>query len=84
MVHLRGKMGHQVPVLLPDNEILTAIDLLVDNREKVGVACDNKYLFPAPTRASKNPLRGYVCLNNVVNRSVQQLKKPELIKSTKL
>lgn len=59
------------------------MDILVENRKAVSVNTENKYLFAAPTRGSTNPLRGYQCMVDVVNR-VDGLERPELIKSTKL
>ena len=82
MVHVRGKRGRQVPTLLT-TDCVVAIDILIKTRKSVGVADENKFLFPTPSRGSTNPLRGYHCINEVVRR-VAGLAKPELIKSTKL
>lgn len=82
LVHVRGKRGCQVPVVpLPD--VVKVIDVLVKVRDVVGIDRNNLYLFPTPTRGSKNPLRGYQCLTNVA-RKVDGLKSPEHIRSTKL
>ena len=61
---------------------MSAIHCLIKHREPVGVNPDNKYIFAAPTRGSKNHLRGYDCLSAVVDRL--PLEKPSAIKSTKL
>ena len=55
---------------------------LVKHRAAVGVDQSNRYVFAAPTRCSKNFLRGYDCLSAVVDRL--PLKEPSAIKSTKL
>ena len=56
--------------------------MLDQAQESVGVNPENKYIFAAPTRGSKNYLRGYDCLSAVVDRL--PLEKPSAIKSTKL
>ena len=55
---------------------------LVKHRAAVGVDPSNRYVFAAPTRSSKNFLRGGDCLSAVVDRL--PLKEPSTIKSTKL
>ncbi|XP_057311013.1 uncharacterized protein LOC130648900 [Hydractinia symbiolongicarpus] len=61
LVHVRGKRGRQVPVLLlPD--VVVAIDTLISTREAIGISDSNRFLFPTPSRGSKNPLRGYKLL----------------------
>ena len=81
-VHVRGKRGRQVPVLLlPD--VVKAIDVLVKVRDAVSIDGNNLYLFPTPTRGSKNPFRVCQCLTNVA-RKIDGFKSPEHIKSTKL
>ena len=66
---------------MPD--AVEAIDVLIMTREFVGVDENNKFVFACPTRNSKNPLRGYVCLSNILD-DVPGIQKKELIKSTKL
>ena len=79
---MRGKRGRQVPVLLLPN-VVKAIDVLMKIRDAVGIDGNNLYLFPTPTRGSKNPLRVYQCLTNVT-RKVDGFKRSEHIKSMKL
>ncbi|XP_057291533.1 uncharacterized protein LOC130614143 isoform X3 [Hydractinia symbiolongicarpus] len=82
LVHVRGKRGRQVPVLLlPD--VVVAIDTLISTREAIGISDSNRFLFPTPSRGSKNPLRGYVCISNVTKK-IANLESPERITSTKL
>ena len=51
--------------------------------QAVGVSEHNLYVFATPSRNSKNPLRGYQCLSNII-KCIAGIEKPELIKSTKL
>lgn len=81
-MHVRGKRGRQVPMLLT-HSMLESIDLLIECREKIGVSKINPYVFAAPTRDSRNALRGYQALANV-SKKISNLKNPELIKSTEL
>ena len=71
-----------MPILMTE-ESVAAIEVLIESRAKVGVNDANLYVFAAPTRGSKNPLRGYQCISNVVSR-IPDLVKGQLIKSTKL
>ena len=56
---------------------------MIATRKQLGIADDNLYLFPAPTRNSKNSLRGYQCINSIIER-IEGLPNPEYINSTKL
>ena len=67
IVHVRGKGGRHVP-------------LLVEKRAAVGVCPHNLYLFPAPTRQSKKPLRGYQCMGNVIKRVSERIRSTKLHK----
>ena len=82
LVYIRGKRGRQVPVLLT-LDVVEPINLLIETRKMVGVSDRNIYLFPAPTRGSLNPLRGYQCMAELI-KHVDTLQMPDLIKSTKL
>ena len=82
LVHVRGKRGRQVPILLTE-EFVEAIDCLNSTRQAVGVSENNLYVFATPSRNSKNPIRGYQCLSNIT-KCIAGMEKPELIKSTKL
>ena len=82
LVHVRGKRGLQVPLIIAQ-ECVKAIDVLIQTREKVGVNHENLYLFAAPIRQSKMPLRGYQAISAVVKK-VDGLEKPDVITSTKL
>lgn len=81
-MHVRGKGGRPVPMLI-SKETETAIQLLIDTREIVGVSPENVFVFAAPTRKSKKPLRGSKCLSTVIGR-IPSLQRPDLIKSTPL
>jgi hypothetical protein len=81
-VHVRGKGGRQVPILLQPSEI-TAINVLVSTRIEVGVAAQNPYVFAAPTRGSLKPVRGCRCFLTVL-KNLPELRRPELVRSTKL
>ena len=82
VVHVRGKRGRQVPILL-DRDIIKGIDVLIEKRDEVGVDSNNIYLFATPTRGSLRPLRGNDCLNNIL-QSIDGLSHPDRIKSTAL
>ena len=64
MVHVLGKSGRPMPVLL-SKETKTAIQLLIDTQEIVDVSPENVFIFAAPTRTSKKALRGSKCFSNV-------------------
>ena len=81
-MHVRGKKGRQVPILLTP-ELVKAVDALVATRTEVGVEVKNIYVFAAPTRGSCKPLRGYQAITNVIKRT-PDLVMPHLLRSTKL
>ena len=82
IVHVREKRGRQVPVLM-DNDTIMAIEALSKYRTVVGVLPGNIYIFAAPTRSSKKPLRGNDCMNKVL-QSIPDLQDSERIRSTQL
>ena len=59
-----------------------AIDELIKNRNVIGVTTENPYILAAPTRNSKNHLRGNDCLAKILTKC--NIQRPEGIKSTKL
>ena len=81
LVYVIGKRGRKVPIIL-SSDVISGINCLIKHRELVGVNPENKYIFAAPTRGSKNYLHGYDCLSAVVDRL--PLEKLSAIKSTKL
>ena len=81
MVYVRGKRGRQVPVLMNHDEVL-AIQSLIQHRESVGVVTTNLYVFAAPSRGSKKPLRGNDCMRHVLAKLT--LQAPERIHSNEL
>ena len=82
MVHVKGKRGRQVPVLLSKIDE-DAIAALIEFRSNVGVLHENVFVFAAPTRGSKNFLRGNDGACKVLN-AVTELKHPERIRSTEI
>lgn len=82
MVHVRGKRGRQVPVLLTSVEE-KALDLLVKFRSAIGINEKNLYVFAAPTRDSINFLRGNEVMSKVL-KGIPSLESPERIRSTEL
>ena len=81
-MHAWGKGERPVPMLL-SKETETAIQLLNDTRERVGLSPENVLVFAAPTRKSKKALRGSKCLSTVLGR-IPSLQRPDLINSTPL
>ena len=75
-------MCRQVPVLLSKIDE-DAIAALIEFRSSVGVLHENVFVFAAPTRGSKNFLRGNDGICKVLN-AVTELKHPERIRSTEL
>ena len=82
LVHVRGKRGRQVPVLISQLE-LSAINALLECRGTVGVWKDNVFVFAAPTRSSKNYLRGNDAMCKVLD-CVSELQYPDRVRSTEL
>ena len=82
VVHVRGKRGRQVPILLGADEI-AGIETLIEYRNVVGVLSSNVFVFAAPSRGSKKALRGNDCMRKVLQQ-VSDLKCPERIRSTEL
>lgn len=81
LVYVRGKRGRKVPILMTA-DIVNGINALLKTREAVGVHCNNKHIFAAPTRNSIKYLRGPDCLHSVVNQL--DLENPFAVKSTQL
>ena len=82
MVHVKGKRGRQVPVLLSKIDE-DAIAALIEFRSSVSVLQENVFVFAAPTRDSKNFLRGNDGICKVL-KAVTELKHPERIRSAEL
>ena len=82
MVHVRGKRGRQVPVLMSVIEE-EAIKVIKDTRQVISTADGNPFVFACPNRASKNSLRGNEAMLKVLN-CIKDLKNPERIRSTEL
>ena len=82
LVHVRGKGGRPVPMLLTKG-ITEATEILIETRKVVGASPKNIFVFAAPTRNSTKSLRGSKCLSTVIGR-VADLERPELIKSMPL
>ncbi|XP_070826723.1 uncharacterized protein [Chaetodon trifascialis] len=78
-VEIRGKRSRMVPVLLtPD--MITAMDLLVKNRNECQVRTENVYLFARPGVLSH--YRGSDCFRKYANQCGAQY--PEALTSTRL
>ena len=82
VVHVRGKRGRQVPVLLTKIDI-EAISALIKWRSKAGITQDNVFVYAAPTRNSKHFLRGNEVMRKVLSK-IDNLQNPERIRSTEL
>ncbi|XP_026089426.1 uncharacterized protein LOC113063327 isoform X1 [Carassius auratus] len=78
-VEIRGKRGRKVPVLLTPNMIV-AMDLLVNMRERCQVPVENKHLFARPGALSH--YRGGDCIHQYARAS--GAKHPDALCSTKL
>ncbi|XP_035981142.1 uncharacterized protein LOC110368365 isoform X2 [Fundulus heteroclitus] len=78
-VEIRGKRSRMVAVLLtPD--MVTAMNLLMENRSKCQVPTENVYLFARPGALSH--YRGSDCLRNYANKC--GAKNPDALTSTRL
>ena len=82
VVHVRGKRGQQVPVLFSHDEEV-ALESIIKYRLQVGVDEANVYVFGAPTKGSKRPLRGNDCMRKLLEQ-IPDLENPERIGSTEL
>lgn len=78
-VEIRGKRGRKVPVLLSPNMVV-AMDLLVNMREKCQVPVENQHLFARPGALSH--YRGADCIRQYAQAS--GAKHPDALSSTKL
>ena len=81
LVEIKGKRGRKVPVLLTP-EVLKAIDILIEHRDKVEINPANPFVFARASRQSRKNMRGWDCLRAVAARA--GLEKPHLITSTRL
>ena len=77
-----GKRHRRVPIVFP-HLIEDALNSLVENRESCGIKTNNKFLF---ANSVLNHLRGCDALRDLVEKCLltYELKKPHLIRSTKL
>lgn len=78
-VEIRGKRGRMVPALLTPNMVV-AMDLLVNMREKCQVPVENQHLFARPGALSH--YRGGDCIRQYAQAS--GAKYPDALCSTKL
>lgn len=81
LVYSKGKRKKRVPTLFTD-ELSKALRYLVKYRSNVGVLEKNIYLFPCPTRNSKNHIRGWEVVHEISLKA--SLQKPNLVTSTKI
>ena len=81
VIYSKGKRKKRAPTLFP-GEVQQAIEVLIKNRTKVGVAASNEYLFACTTKRSVNPIRGWEVVHEVCLKA--NLKKPHLVTSTKI
>ena len=58
MIYSKGKRKKRVLTLFTD-KAQEAMEILIKNRIKVGVAAGNEYLFACTTKRSANPTRGW-------------------------
>ncbi len=70
-VEIRGKRGRKVPVLLTPNMVV-AMDLLVNMREKCQVPVENQYLFARPGALSHYRGGDCICLQGIQMPFAQQ------------
>ena len=82
MVHVRGKGGRQVPLLM-DNVVEAALGALLKVRGDVGVGRQHIYVCCPNERGLIKPLRGNDCLYKAL-QDVNGLKHSERIRSTEL
>ncbi|KAK7877383.1 hypothetical protein WMY93_031899, partial [Mugilogobius chulae] len=78
-VELMGKRGRKVAILLPPN-VVDALSLLVEKREKCEVSPSNPFLFARPKAMSH--YRGHDCLRDFSKHCGAQY--PEFLRSTQL
>ena len=80
-VEIRGKRGRKVPVLFPNN-IKMSVDLLIKNREAVGISPSNPYIFARLNNGSCENIRGTDTLRRYAKECGAG--HPENLSSTKL
>ncbi|XP_030266833.1 uncharacterized protein LOC115578126 isoform X2 [Sparus aurata] len=80
-VEIRGNRGRKVPVLFPNN-VKTSVELLIKNREAVGISPSNPYIFARLNYGSCENIRG----TDTMRRYAKECgaRHPENISSTKL
>ena len=66
MIHVCGKRGRQVPVLISIVEE-EAIKMLKEKRSVISTVGGNPFIFACPNRASKNSLRGNKAMLKVLS-----------------
>ena len=80
-VEIVGKRGHTVPVILtPD--MTEKLTVLLQERDSVGVAADNTYLFAHSSYESLGYVRGSDCLRK--HSALARVANPQALRSTKL
>ena len=81
VIYSKGKRKKRVQTLFP-GEVQEAIEVLIKNRTKVGVAASNEYLFACTTKRSVNPIQRWEVVHEVCLKA--NLEKPHLVTSTKI
>lgn len=79
MVQVIGKRVRPVPIIIPE-ELLTAMDVLVETRKQCGVDDNNGYFFAIPM--SQSHLHFWPTMQRVSQQA--RLKRPELVTSTRI
>ena len=80
-IEIRGKRGSNVPVLLTE-EMVQAIDLLIERRKEAGVHSGNEFLFARAKYGSLDHIRGCDCLRELASEA--KCKNPTSMRSTPL
>ena len=79
LVQIPGKRNRKVPVLIT-HDVKEAMDILITNRETVGIPDCNPYCFAS--RSNNGFLNGWQAMNLVATEA--GIENPELVTSTKL
>ena len=82
MIHVCGKRGRQVTVLISIVKE-DAIKMLKEKRSVISTVDGNPFIFACPNRASKNSLRGNEAMLKELN-CIKDLQNPERIRSREL
>ena len=80
-IEIRGKRGSNVPVLLTE-EMVNAIDILIERRNETGVNSANEFLFARANYGSLDHIRGCDCLRELAKEA--GCKNPSIMRSTPL